>query len=84
MAMDKVKLGSNYPEITGNAVFYNHECFSRFGIEVEQVNPPKQGMTLNEALISGAVDVTPAWPAPLLAVVPHAQVVHFSIVREVE
>ena len=67
--MDKVKLGSNYPEITGNAVFFNHECFGRFDIEIEHINPPQQGMTLNEALISGAVDFTHLLSHPILAAV---------------
>ncbi len=41
-------------------------------------------MTHNEALISGAVDFTQLLSHPILAAVPHAQVVHFSIVREME
>ena len=80
--MDKVKLGSNYPEITGNAVFFNHECFGRFDIEIEHINPPQQGMTLNEALISGAVDFTHLLSHPLLAAVQGHPVKYVAAYQE--
>ena len=80
--MDRVKLGSNYPEITGNAVFFNHECFARFDIEVEHINPPREGMTLNEGLISGAVDFTHLLSHPILAAVQGHPVKYVAAYQE--
>lgn len=67
--MDSVRLGSNYPEITGNAVFFNHEAFGRYDISVEHLCPPRMGVSLNEALIDGIVDFTHLLSHPILAAV---------------
>lgn len=67
--MDRVKLGSNYPEITGNAVFFNREAFARHDIEVEHFCPPRQGIALNDAMVGGVVDFTHLLSHPILAAV---------------
>lgn len=67
--MDDVVLASNYPEITGNAVFLDEAIYARHGLRIELMNPPAEGSTLNEAMTTGRAQFTHLLSHPILAAV---------------
>ena len=67
--MDDVVIGSNYPEIVGNAVFLDAAIYARHGLRVELMNPPAEGVTLNEAMTIGRAHFTHLLSHPILAAV---------------
>jgi len=67
--MDDVVIGSNYPEITGNAVFLDEAIYARHGLRIELMNPPAEGGTLNEAMTTGRAQFTHLLSHPILAAV---------------
>ncbi len=67
--MDDVVIGSNYPEITGNAVFLDEEIYARHGLRVELMNPPAEGISLIDAMTNGRAHFTHLLSHPILAAV---------------
>ena len=67
--MDNVVIGSNYPEITGNAVFLDEGIYARHGLRVELMSPPAEGTTLNDAMTTGRAHFTHLLSHPILAAV---------------
>ncbi len=67
--MDNVTIGSNYPEITGNAVFLDEAIYARHGLRVELMNPPAEGTSLNDAMTTGRAHFTHLLSHPILAAV---------------
>ena len=66
--MKTLKIVTPHPELTGNAVFINHDIFHEYGLEFELVGT-QSGEPVVQTLLSGAADYTHVLGAPIPAAV---------------